>query len=371
MKNAIVKKRWSAMPRSIILILSATCFSIVRASASDSTATAIAQTTWNAFVDVYYTKNFNDPIDHTNQLRNFDIHENQFILGLADLTVQKQAQPVGFKIELGFGTNNDVVQGGVTTTLSNVLQAYGTVVIPVGSGLTVDVGKFVTHMGYEVIASQNNWNYSRSYLFAFAIPYYHTGVRFSYPVVSNFTLGVHVVNGWNSNVDDNKFLSLGATLNYSMTSTTDIIFNGMWGHENLTPIENGARDVYDFILTQQLSNSLSLAANADYGQAGTVLGLVYWKGIALYGRWILTPQSAISLRAEVYYDPADYTTGVSYEKATFHEYTLTYEYHPLDPLLIRIEARDDFANGDAFNSASGLSTKRSQPTVTVGIITMF
>lgn len=361
----------------VVMLFSAKVF------AADSTATSATPITWNAFIDVYYTRDFNDPSNRQNGLRNFDIYENQVTLSLADLTVQKQAQPVGFKIELGFGTTSDWVNtastfGTNSPTMANVMQAYGTVVVPIGAGLTVDAGKFVTHMGNEVIISQSNWNYSRSYLFTFAIPYYHTGVRLTYPVASNLTAAVHIVNGWNSVIDNNKFLSLGATLSYSPTSTTSLVFNGMWGHENLTSTsldtiltENGSRDVYDFILTQQLSDAFSVAVNADYGQTGTTRGLAMWKGVALYGRYALSAKSALALRGEVYYDPSfgGYTTGAGFPKATFQEYTLTYELHPYDPLLIRVEGRDDLANGKAFISALGV--RSSQPTLTVGVVASF
>ncbi len=362
-------------------LLAAVFFSTV-ALAADSTSTpapAPPKITWNAFVDVYYTRNFNDPSNRMNDLRNFDINENQITLSLADLTIQEQAQPVGFKVELGFGTTSDFVNtastfGTVSPSLANVMQAYGTVIVPIGAGLTIDAGKFVTHMGNEVIVSQSNWNYSRSYLFAYAIPYYHTGVRLTYPVASNVSATLHILDGWNSVIDNNKFLSLGGTLNYSPDSTTNIVFNGIWGHENITAIENGARDVYDFIVTQQLSGAFQVAVNADYGQAGTTLGLALWKGVALYGRYALTSKCALAARGEVYYDPSfgGYTTGAGFRKATFQEYTLTYEYHPYDPLLIRIEARDDFANGKSFVSASTpLASRSSQPTLTVGVVTSF
>ena len=39
----------------------------------------------------------------------------------------------------------------------------------------MDFGKFVTSAGAEVIESKDNWNYSRSLLFAYAIPYWHFG----------------------------------------------------------------------------------------------------------------------------------------------------------------------------------------------------
>jgi len=369
------------------LLLGALVLMSKSAFAADSTAApAVTPITWNAFIDVYYTRNFNDPSNRQNGLRNFDIYENQITLGLADLTVQKQAQPVGFKVELGLGTTSDWINtaqstfGTVSPSLANVMQAYGTVIVPIGAGLTVDAGKFVTHMGNEVIVSQGNWNYSRSYLFAYAIPYYHTGVRLTYPVAGNLSATLHILNGWNSVIDNNKFLSLGATLNYSPTSTTNFVFNGIWGHENITPIENGAREVYDFILTQQLSDAFQVAVNVDYGQAGRTAGLALWKGVAAYERYALNTKSALALREEVYYDPLDYTTGVGFPKATFQEYTLTYEVHPYDPLLIRIEARDDFANGNGYVSAgaplnpetgSYIPTKSSQPTLTIGVVTSF
>lgn len=371
------------MNRLILSMLIVVMLFAANVFAADSTATSATPITWNAFIDIYYTRDFNDPSNRQNGLRNFDIYENQVTLSLADLTIQRQAQPIGFKVELGFGTTSDWVNttstlGANSPTTANVMQAYCTVVVPIGTGLTIDAGKFVTHMGNEVIISQGNWNYSRSYLFAFAIPYYHTGIRLAYPVASNLTATVHIVNGWNSVIDNNKTLSLGATLNYSPTSATNLVFNGMWGHENITPAgldtilsENGSRDVYDLILTEQLSDAFSIAVNADYGQAGTTRGLALWKGIALYGRYALSAKSALALRGEVYYDPSfeGYTTGAGFAKATFQEYTLTFELHPYDPLLIRIEGRDDLANGNAFISALGI--RSSQPTLTVGIVTSF
>ena len=49
-----------------------------------------------------------------------------------------------------------------------------------------------------MIEAKDNWNYSRSILFAWAIPYYHFGLRTSMPVSKTETLGVQLVNGWNN-----------------------------------------------------------------------------------------------------------------------------------------------------------------------------
>jgi len=47
--------------------------------------------------------------------------------------------------------------------------------IPVGSGLTLKAGKFVTLLGYEVTRRRATRIFSRSFLFTFAIPVHPRG----------------------------------------------------------------------------------------------------------------------------------------------------------------------------------------------------
>jgi hypothetical protein len=324
---------------------------------------------YSGLVDAYYSHNFASPGSFKNELRNFDVNTNSFTLSQVEFVVQRPtsaASPVGFRVDLDYGTTNDLVQPASISTLSTVQQAYVTAVLPIGAGLTVDAGKFVTHMGNEVIESKDNWNYSRSYLFAYAIPYYHTGMRFSYPVLSNLTATVHVVNGWNSQTDASRSANIGATLNYAATSSTGIIFNGIWGH---TGYEIGARNVYDFIVSQTISDKLTLVANADYGEAGTAAGLATWKGVAVYGKYTVDTLSAVAVRAEVYDDPIGYSTGTGIAN-TYKELTLTLEHKLFNQLLIRGELRDDFALNPAYDK-NALGTETSQLTATVGVVVTF
>ena len=389
----------------VFLFLSAVLCCVTASFAADSAAAAPAPApiTWSGFVDAYYSKNFNSPATETNQLRNFDINENQFALSLAELVIQKQASPVGFRMDLDFGPTNDIVQGiapyGTTpnSTLNILQQAYLTAILPVGSGLTVDVGKFVTHMGNEVIESKDNWNYSRSFLFAYAIPYYHTGIRLTYPLSSALSGTLDILNGWNSTIDNNHSQTLGLTLNYTLSPNTSIVFNGIDGFEQPYLAPYGKRVVYDFIVTQTVNDNLSLCLNADYGQerlGGSAGPLDMWKGVDIYGKYTLSPKSTVALRAEVYYDPFLYTLGNSFPlvastgynpnnplaatdtKETLKEVTLTYEYHLFDPLITRVEFRDDLSNNAGFfNTASSgggpsLSAK-AQPTLLLGVVATF
>lgn len=324
----------------------------------------------SGFVDVYYSKNFNHPAARVNELHNFDIAENQFTLSLAEIVLQKKASPVGFRLDLDYGTTNDVVQPGNGSTLSVLQQGYLTAVLPIGEGVTVDAGKFTTHMGYEVIESKDNWNYSRSLLFAWAVPYYHTGIRLGYPVASNLTATVHVVNGWNSVADNNDWKSLGLSLNYLPASSTTLILNAIDGFEQPDPV-TGKRTVFDFTAIHQLTESFSLALNFDYGQERTGGGLAVWKGAALYGRYVIDGKSAAAVRGEIFDDPAGYATGTGISKLDVKEITGTYEYKFADALLVRGEARYDFSNISIFDKKSAVNSQRGQLIVMMGVVATF
>ncbi|MFA5834386.1 MAG: porin [Bacteroidota bacterium] len=326
----------------------------------------------SGFVDAYYSKNFNQPGSRINKLHNFDIAENQFTLSLVEIVLQKKSESVGFRIDADFGTTNDVVQlGSGSATLPFLQQAYLTAVLPIGDGLTVDAGKFVTHMGYEVIESKDNWNYGRSLLFAWAVPYYHTGIRLAYPVASNFIATIHVVNGWNSVTDNNNFKSLGLTLNYTPISSTNLILNVMDGVEQSDAAIAGKKKVFDFIALQQVTESFSLALNVDYGDERTFNGLAIWKGAAIYGRYTVNSKSAVALRGEIFDDPMGYATGTGTPTLDVKEITGTVEYKFADALLMRAEVRYDFSNASLFDNKTIVNSKNNQTTLLVGIVSSF
>lgn len=331
----------------------------------------------SGFIDAYYSKNIASPASRTNKLRNFDIPENQINLSLAEIVLQKKASPIGFRADIDYGTANDVVQGiapyGTVpySTLTNVQQAFLTAVIPVGEGLTADVGKFVTHMGYEVIESKDNWNYSRSLLFAWAIPYFHTGLRLTYPFSDKFTAALHVVNGWNSVIDNNAEKSLGLALSYSPTGSTSLILNVMDGFEQPTAVDVGKKKVFDVIVTQQVTDAFTVTLNADYGDETLLGGLAIWRGAAVYGRYSFNAKSAFAVRAEILDDPQGYATGLGVPQLDVKEVTATYEYKFADALLVRGEGRYDFSNAPVFDKKTNVNTETGQMTFLVGIVAMF
>src|SRR5207253_6287909 len=109
----------------------------------------------------------------------------------------------GFRLDLDFGPTQAIVNAtepGDKTVLQHIGQAYVSYMAPTGSGLQIDFGKFVTPLGFEVIKTKDDWNYSRGLLFTLAIPFYHSGLRATYNVNDKLSLAGFVVNGWNNGI---------------------------------------------------------------------------------------------------------------------------------------------------------------------------
>ena len=181
---------------------------------------------FSGLVDGYYSFNANHPASQINQLYNFNDSTNQFSLNMAKLGLSHTADPVGFQVDIGFGRAFEIFNHQPTTvdkasdTLRFLEQAYVSLKPAKAKGLEIDFGKFVTSAGAEVIETNGNWNYSRSLLFAWAIPYYHLGIRATIPVTKTFSTGVQLVNGWNNVKDNNSGKTVGIVGNFTWKKAT-------------------------------------------------------------------------------------------------------------------------------------------------------
>src|SRR5439155_15499428 len=100
-----------------------------------------------------------------------------------------------------------------------------------GRDVAIDFGKFVTPFGMEVIESSSNDNYSRSFGFQYAIPFYHAGLRFSFPITGKLSFVGGVVNGWNNVADDNDAKSILGQLTWKPGASFTGIVNYIGGAE--------------------------------------------------------------------------------------------------------------------------------------------
>jgi hypothetical protein len=333
----------------------------------------------NAFVSTAYIYNTNRPATGTNSYRVFDFNDNSFNLDVAELVVQiAPAKPndAGFRVDFTAGNSIPQIAKSQDQTVAqfDLQQAFVSYIAPIGSGLRFDFGKYVTHLGYEVIEGYDGYNdnYSRSILFGYAIPFTHTGVKASYAFSTKVAAMVEVVNGWDLVRDNNHSKSVGAQLALTPVAPLSVLLNWIGGPE-LAGNNHSNRNVFDLVAILKPTARLTLGVNGDYGKEnGTSLvnpgSDAIWKGIAGYATFALTDKFSLGLRGETFHDEDGVRLGTG-TKATLSEGTFTPAYKFTDHVLLRGEVRYDKANQPILTKRATFADK--QTTVGVNVIFVY
>jgi hypothetical protein len=229
--------------------------------------------------------------------------------------------------------------------------------------LQLEFGKFVTPAGKEVIETRDNWNYSRSLLFAFAIPHDHTGLRAAYQANDQLTVTGFLVNGWNNVQDNNGAKSAGVSV--SGKPTSDLTLTGTYiGGPEATDDNAGARHLLDAVLSYNISERTVIGANYDLGSDRHTQQS--WQGAALYLRYQARAWLSAATRLELVSDPDGFMTGISQRAG---ELTVTAEIK-YSIAIMRVEYRLDVTQQPFFLKNTS-ETVFSQPVLTLGWIVAF
>ena len=347
---------------------------IANTSSTPSIASLLGPTSLSGFVDMYYGYNANQPASRNSSLRVFDAQANQFALNLVELVVDKAPAPTnsrtGYHIALGFGQAINAINGSDPGGLGfdqYLKEAYFSYLAPVGKGLQIDFGKFVTPAGAEVIETKDNWNYSRGLLFDYAIPFYHFGMRAKYSFNDKYSLTGFVDNGWNDLVAPNTGKTYGLSLGWNPTKKWSISENYMGGPQQAS--NKNWRQLWDTVVTYSPTSKLSLMANTDYGRGDRIASVanpVFWTGVAGYVKYAFNDRYALATRYEYYDDHDGFTTGTAQDVNGF---TGTFEHLIASHILSRLEFRHDMSNHPTF--LKGTTPVLAQNTATAGLVFMF
>lgn len=357
-------------------------------------------TTFNLTFDGYYGYNFNKPAGRINLLRAYDVTSNSFSLNQAAIIIErapdvKAGRRFGLRLDLQYGQATETLQGSAANELRPqayrpVFQAYGTYVAPIGSGLTVDFGKWASALGIESNYTKDQINYSRSYYFNF-LPFYHFGFRSTYNVNDKLSVTHWLVNGIQQSEDANGFKSQALIVNIKPTgkiSWNVNYYTGLEGRDEIPalnpgfpslptqpglpteiirPAPHGRTHIFDTYATINATGKLTFAFEGDY-----VINRVTENspssrvtGGAVYARYQFTPLFALAGRAEYLSDRGGLFSGVT---QALKETTLTADYKVADGFLLRGEWRRDFSNRPFFLTEKQGFLKKEQNTATVGLI---
>jgi hypothetical protein len=340
-------------------------------------------------------------------LRQFDTSNNTFNINAVKIALEKALPDknewaAGFRIDTIYGEdakylNDTAINGAANGSGLALEQALVKFRIPIGNGLDIYAGKFVTFLGYEVIESPANLNFSRGLLFTNLIPLTHTGVYADYKFNSTFEAKLGVVDGWNNSTSPSVGASTtagnSASSGFGKAITGQLVINAPGNNASLTQSfiyspdgEPGAVGgsgatgvaaaagaatnvvnpvaVYDvwgnWNPTFDKSGNLLLGFNVDLG---TEDNTGFW-GAALYAQYKFTKVFSLAGRAEYIHDDsspapgggtaAKFGVGGSVQNGVFvngsqddFAYTLTASFNVWDNLLTRVEYRIDDLSGNS------------------------
>lgn len=371
-------------------------------SAPDSgLANLLRGTTVNLLFDGYYEYNFNSPVGRSNLLRAYDVMSNSFSINQADLILENAPDPdhgkrYGARIDFQYGQATQTLQGNPANEprpdiYRALFQAYGTYIVPAGSGLRVDFGKWASALGIENNYTMQQNDYSRSFWFDF-LPFYHMGFRTSYQVNKWLAANYWLVNGAQQTEDFNGFKdelfgvvlqpkpSFSWTLNYYFGQEhPDMAFvPGGVGlpviqGEPFVPIPNaptGKLHIFDSYASWNASSKLSVALEGDYviERLYTNSAPAHTDGGAAYVRYQLTPKFALASRGEYLSDRGGLLSGTT---QALKEVTLTGQYQLGAGFMMFDEWRRDFSNRPYFLSDTLGVLKSGQTTATLGLVWWF
>lgn len=343
------------------------------------------------FFDTSYSWSSNRPSSPRHiSGRYFDMDHDKVVFNYFHLVVEKPEKDlgVGFRVSGDFGRGGELLREATlwgrtlrSEPSAELREAFLTTTIPLGEGIGVKGGLFVTTLGTEILPNPGayNDNISRSFAFNYAIPLRHVGLLLSYPLHKTASASLGVVTGWDNPRDNNNAPSVLAGLNLTPTEAFGLASNVIFGPEQ---DDNTGRKrlAWSNVATLKPSDPLTLLLEYTLGWESTVQTPTdredaYWHalaGIAAYG-W--TDRFSTALRGEVFFDEqgartAGFAALTPPRNVTLGEVTLTGSYKFTSMLIGRAEVRQDWANRSVFQKRN-TSADSSQTTLAMQLLYTF
>ena len=330
-------------------------------------------------------------------------YSNRVLLDQLDLTLSRSTDTTkkfdwGFTFENGYGTDDQFIHSnglldnrgpghanaGHPQNQYDILQANVELFFNVGTGLTLEAGKFLALLGQEVNSPVGNALYSHSYSFFYAIPDNNTGVTATYTFDklingNNWTATAGFTEGWNQSLrNNNGDIDFLGEFKGNITTPLAMVFNVEWGPEPAHD-DNDYWTTVEAIPTLTVSDQLTLVADCVYSDAPHAAGggtgkSAQWYGLCAYAAYKINPMFTVNLRGEWFRDQGGFATGT---QANYYELTLGTQIHPLPNdnifqfLEIRPEIRGDASDRRVYDVSNSAGGEYTELTAAVDVIMQF
>ena len=303
----------------------------------------------SGYVDGYYLGSFNNAPFPTS----FKPENKSFSLGMANIVLTKTGK-VGFVADLAIGPRAEMANGYAGTALSYIKQLF--VTYSPTDALTFTMGNFSTHVGYELIDSKSNINYTVSYMFSNG-PFFHTGIKANYALSEKFGVMLGVFNDTDTKIDIVSGKHLGGQLSYSSGKLSTYL--NYIGGKSADAFEKNPEEFtnqFDLTATYAISEKVGISFNGTNKLVKPIgKSASSWSGLAFYGKFLLSDAFTLGMRGERIFDKYGLITGV--EENAITAFTISGNIHIGNLTLIPEFRIDSGVKSDTFTSLDSNSLK--------------
>ena len=329
------------------MVLIAWLLTNVVASAQDSTKamnSSPSPLAFGAYVDTYYSYDFNNLINNTKPLFLYSFNKNNKVsVNLALIKGSYVTNRIRANLALAAGTYMNANYAAEPGLLGNFYEGNMGLKLSEENNLWLDVGVFPSHIGFESAVGKDNWTLTRS-LVAENTPYFESGAKISYTSENDrWFLSALVLNGWQhiKPVDGNTIPAFGTQITYKPTSRITLNSSTFLGSDKPDNTRQ-MRYFHNFYGIFKLNDALAATIGFDIGieqKTKYSSDMNTWFNPTVILRYTPTEKTAVAIRAE-YYDDKHGVIIASGTPSGFKTwgFSANFDYSITSNLLWRVEA---------------------------------
>lgn len=319
----------------------------------------------SGYIDFYYA-HYTDHVEQGSfeKFTTVAPRNNGFSLDIAQLSMNYTADRIRAHVTVHYG---DIPSSSWSSVFNFIQQGY--IGYNVAKNVWIDAGLFTTHIGTEALLPKDN-KLSTLALGTYHEPYYQSGFAVRYDPGEKVSVSLHLLNGYNNFLDNNRSKSAGVLVKYIASEKVTVSYSNLLGQETLG---HDLRFYNNAVLALTPLKKTSLTLGADYGVQN---GMVMSSGMAILN-YAWTNNFSSTIRAEYFDDPNGFLSGLFPSNAnstistglSARGITLGFEYKPTDNSYVRIESRRlTSPNTLQFFTSDGVATgRRTEVIFTTGI----
>lgn len=331
---------------------------------------------FSGYVDAFYAYSSDSMgVNQFQKFPNVSPKNNQFGINIFQLSAQYTAEKVRATATIHYG---DLPSGAWSTDYNIIQEANAG--FRLTKKLWIDAGLFKTHIGTELLLPRDNITSSVAVV-TYYEPWWQAGVRLTYTPSDKLLITLHILNGYNTFVENNKSKSYGLGVSYALGEKGNINYYNLIGDDSPDAAETKhLRFLNNVVFNYEFTKKFKTTIGVDYitqqhsSLSDTTQSAAAFSAI-LTLKYQLKPRFAIYARGETFSDKNGFLTGVitdAKNKQTGYVVngaTVGVEFKPAENAYLRFEARDLMMenNQKIFHTDGANTNSRIEAMVHLGV----